>query len=263
MSDVPGRDAVEEEFDPADITDELEPEPDEPEGDVDDGDDEPDPRFREEDEGEEPAPAAATPRQGRKGEAQRYRERAERLEREVRELRTQRQQIVAPPVDPQAAARAEQEFYASLEMMAPVDAIRAIDQRRTAQFQGALLQQQAQIQDRIDKQYYDAKVETSKVHERYRERVEAALQAEHAVGNFRATRADVLAYLVGQDALKRGERAAPAQRRAAAARVDGQRTRPVGGRGDVAAGGRRPAAGSLEADIALINAAIARGKSVF
>lgn len=257
MSDTPREPVAEEEFELGDGDEPLEPEPDEPE--LDEEGEEPEPE-----EGEEPEPAAGEPRrQGRKGEAQRYRERLERTERELAELKTQRAQPAPAPVDPQAAARAEQEFYASLEMMAPTDAIRAIDQRRTAQFQQALLHQQSQINDRIDKQAYEAQARTSALHERYQQRVEDALRQEHAVGNFRPSREDVLAYLVGQDAIKRGSRAAAPQRRAAAARVEGQRARPTGARGDVAAGNRRPAAGSLEADIALVNAAINRGESVF
>ena len=229
MSDIP-QDRVEEELDLTEIGDDPEPEPDEPE--PEEGEDEPP-------EGEdEPAPVAAeTRQQRRKGEAQRYRERLERTERELAELKARAQQPAAPAFDPAAQARAEQEFLASLDMMSPAEAIRAIDQRRTAQFQQAIVAQQNVITDRIDKQAYDAEARTSPIHQRYRERVETALRAEHAVGNFRATRADVLAYLVGQDAIQRAGRAAPAQQRRAAARVNGQRVRPVNGRSD---GGAEP-----------------------
>lgn len=258
MSDIPGGQPPEEELDLGEIVDDPN---DPPADELEEIDEEVEPLEPGED--DEPEPAAAQPRQGRRGQAERLRERLERTERDLAELRTQRQQPAAPTFDPAAAARAEQEFFASLDMMSPAEAIRAVDQRRTAQFQQALLSQQAQITDRIDKQAYDAEARTSVLHQKYRQRVEDQLRQEYAAGNLRATRTDILAYFIGQDALARAGRAAPAQRRAAAARVDGQRTRPAGARGDVAAGGRRPAADSLEADIAFVNDGLRKGHLVF
>ena len=256
MSDTP-REPVEpvtEEFDPAEIVDELEP--DEPEPDEGEGDElEP--------EGDEPPVVERPQRHGRKGEAQRYRERLDRTERELAELKAQRAQPAQPAFDPAAQARAEAEKWERRAMMSPVELVQDVQREARAEFQQAILAQQVQTQDLIDKQAYDARAETSRPHQIYRDRVETLLAAERARGNFGATRTAILKYLIGEDALERGARAVPRQQRAAAARLDGQRTRPVGARGDVARGGRRPAPGSLEADEELVNAAIARGESVF
>lgn len=239
MSDIPAGQPGEEDLDLGEIVDDLEPEPDDLEPGVDDEEPEPD-------EGD-PEPVAAAP-QRRKGEAARYRERLERTERELAELKARPAPVAQPAYDPAAAQRAEAEFNASLDMMAPADAIRAIDQRRTAQFQQVLFNQQNQINDRLDKQAYDAEARTSRVHQQYRQFVEDQLVRERAIGNHGATRADILAWKVGKDAIERANRTAPRQQRAAAGRVSRQQVRPGSTRSDGAAGSRtRP-----DADEALL-----------
>ena len=189
--------------------------------------------------------------------------RATALEREVAELRGFQQGISQrQPVDPQAAQRAEQEFYASLEMMPPAQAYQAIVARERQNVGTALQQIEFRSNDRADKQAYDIAARTSRVHQQYRSQVEQTLASERAAGR-NPDREVILKFLVGNDVLERASRAAPAQRNGAAARVASQQTRPTGARGDVAAKGRRPQPGSLEADIALVEAAIARGESVF
>jgi len=187
---------------------------------------------------------------------------AARLRQELAEARGFQQGMQARQVDPQAAARAEQEFYASLQYMPEEQRLQAVVQRERQTMGSALAQIEFRSNDRADKQAYDIAARTSKVHQQYRSQVEQTLASERAAGR-NPDREVILKFLVGNDVLERASRAAPAQRNGAAARVASQQTRPTGARGDVAAKGRRPQPGSLEADIALVEAAIARGESVF
>ncbi len=237
MSDIPAGQPGEDELDLGEIVDDLEPEPDEPEPEIEDDEPEPD--------GEEP-PEPVTPRQGRRGQAERLRARLERTERDLAELRTQRQQPApAPAIDPAAAQRAEQEFFASLELMPPAEAHRAVWNRAQQQFGQQLLGQQLQTQNTLDKQAYDAEARTNPVYRRHAAAVEALVRQEHARGNF-IWREAAIAHIDFQDRKARAATAAPRQQRAAARRVAGQQTRPGSTRSDGAAGGRVPA-DSIEA----------------
>jgi len=194
--------------------------------------------------------------------AQEAEERATRLERELAEARGFQNGVQARQVDPQAAARAEQEFYASLELMQPAQAYQAIVARER-QLVGAHLQQvEFRSNDRADKQAYDIAARSSRVHQQYRSQVEQTLAAERAQGR-NPDREVILKYLVGNDVLDRANRAAPAQRNGAARRVAAQQSRPTGARGDAGRGQRGPAPGSMEHDEALLNDAIRRGVNVF
>ncbi len=195
--------------------------------------------------------------------AQEAETRAAALERENAELRgfqagvAQRQ-----PADPQAAARAEQEFYQSLEMMPPAQAYQALMQRGQQQIGSVIQGIEFRTNDRADKAAYDAAARADPIYKKYQAQVEQVLAEERRQGR-NPDREVILDVLYGREMRQRSRAAAGKQRPAAAARVAGQRTQPTGARGDVAARGRRPAPGSLEADLALVNAAIARGESVF
>jgi hypothetical protein len=186
------------------------------------------------------------------------------LEREVAELRgfqagaTSRQQ----PVDPQAAARAEQEFYANLELMPPAQAYQAIVNRERQQFGQAFQQLQFNQQDLADQTRFDASCARSPTREVYREKVEAYRQDQLRRG-FIISREEAYHLLLGRDTEARANKARPGQVRAAAARVAGQRTQPTGSRSNMLPGGRRPAPGSAEADAAAIAEADARGIKIW
>ncbi len=194
--------------------------------------------------------------------AQEAETRAATLERELAEARGFQQGITARQADPQAAARAEQEFYASLEMMAPAQAYAELMRRGQAQVGTALQQIEFRANERADKQNYDIAARTSKVHQQYRSQVESTLAAERAQGR-NPDREVILKYLVGNDVLERAGRAAPAQRNGAARRVASQRTQPTGARGDVARGGRRLVPGTPEHDDWLVAEGIRQGRNVF
>lgn len=216
--------------------------------------------------GEQPAPrrggGSQTIREQRR-RAQEAEARAAQLERELAEARGFQNGMQARQVDPQAAARAEQEFFQSLDLLPPAQAYQALMQRGEQRIGAVVQNLQFQTNDRIDKQTYDFAARTSKVHQQYRSQVETTLAAERAQGR-NPDREVILKFLVGNDVLERANRVAPAQRNAAARRVAGQQTRPTGARGDVAARGRgRLVPGTPEHDDWLVNEAIKRGESVF
>lgn len=214
-------------------------------------------------EGEEAGDVEPPAREGRQAgrretQSQRLRRQNEELKQELAEARGFRQATEQfrpqqPQVDQAALQRAQQERADRLSMMSPVEAAEYIANEKMQLVAQALQNQQVTIQDRIDKQAYDQQARNSRVHEQYRQQVESLFASERARGNIGADRQSILEYLVGKDAVARASRAAPAQRRAANARVRGQQTRPTGARGDGASGSRRPVPGSAEHDEQLIS----------
>lgn len=209
-------------------------------------------------EGQEEGDVEPPPRQGRKSQAQRWRERSERTERELAALKnqfqgfTQASQTRQPQLDPAAQARQQEELARQLEMMSPQQVAQYYYQQGQQQIQQAMLMERLQTEDRLDRRDFEIAARSSRLHQQYRDRVEQALQTERQNGNLRASREEILHRLYGQDAIERASRAAPRQRRAAAANVARQQTRPGGARGDGAAGGRRPAPGTPEHDDMLV-----------
>ena len=235
------------------------------------GDADGDEQEEEGEEAEDEIAAEPAPRRGGGSEAVRsVRRRAQEAERElaarnaeIAELRAGQRAIEARLAnDPQAAARAREEQRQRRELMTPAEIAADVEQSLAQQFLQVRQADQLALHDRLDKQAYDAAARTSRVHRDYGAQVEKLYRDERAAGRY-PDREVLLKYLVGNDVLERANRAAPAQRNGAARRVASQQARPTGGRGDVARQGRRPQPGSLEADIAMVEAALARGESVF
>lgn len=204
------------------------------------------------------------PRRGRPSQTQRLRERAERAEREAAEARGFRQAAEQFQARQPQQANVEAERVAkweteNLPLMAPQEIAAYYYNKGQQQIQQAMLMQQLQTEDRIDKRDFDQQARTSKVHAQYRDEVERELSAERQRGNLRASRDDILHRLVGRDAVSRAARAAPAQKRAATQRVNGQRTQPTNGRGDGSAGGRRGGWGDPEFDARMASEALRKG----
>lgn len=236
MSDLP-RDPILDDGDgdpaeldqPEDLETELEDEPQEG--------DEPDAADGEDEAADEPP--RQTRRTGPRGrpngeEIRELRRENEDIRRQMQALQQPRQ----PAFDPAAQARADQEFWASLDLMTPAEAHRAVYTRATREVSQAFFQQNTQTQETLDKQAYDAQARNSRVHQQYRSRVEELVSGERARGNI-VNRDVALRYLLGEDAINRANKVAPAQRRQGAARVNSQTVRPGNGRGDVARGGAR------------------------
>lgn len=191
-------------------------------------------------EGEDEPAVAEQPR--RRTQAQRLRERLDKQDRELAELRARQQAPTQPQYapDPYAAQRAAAEENERLQLMSPAEASRYFYEKGQREFQQAMVRQQLQTQDLVDKQAYDSASRSSRIHQQYAARVESTLAEERRLGNLGTTRQAILNYLVGQDAIERAGRAAPAQRRAAAGRVASQQARPTGARGNGARQARQP-----------------------
>lgn len=243
------------------------------------GETEGDDAGRDDGEGEEEGPEAeddvdAPPAPRRGGGSQTIREqrrraqeaerRAVALERENAELRGFNAGAASrqPQMDPQAAARAEAEFYAQLEQMPPAQAYQAIVNRERQNFSGAFQQLQFNQQDLADRTEFAASCAASPTRAAYRERVEQ-YRADQRRAGFVIGREEAFHLLYGRDLEARANKARPGQQRAGQRNIQRQQTRPTGARSTATPQGRRPQPGSLEADEALINAAIARGEQVF
>lgn len=226
------------------------PEGDEPEGEEPEGD-EPEPS----DDGGEPEPVEgrqpAPQRQGRRGEAHRWRERYEGLAREVAELKGRLSQPApAPQVSPAEQQRIEAEKWQRRAEMSPVELVQDVQREVEARVAAAFQQQHMQTQDLIDRQNYEALSTTNRAAATYRDRVEDLVQRERARGVI-VGREQAFAWLWYQDQKKRLAAGGGRQSRAAAARVEAARGRPTGARSDAGRGGR-PAAGSAAADDAMV-----------
>jgi hypothetical protein len=202
--------------------------------------------------------------------APRRESRRARLGRENAELReriarleganeAQRRQPQGPAADPQQAQREEQAFRESLELMTPGQAALAVADRREQRIGAAFAQMQAQTRDEIQREAFNAKADRGGAYGQYRDKVIAAIEAERARGNYAVTYEAAFRYLVGEDVIRKTERAGTRQAKNGAARVRQQTTRPTNGRGDGARPSARPAADSYEADLALVNDAVKRG----
>lgn len=228
--------------DPRDPTDggegdpELDPdldeplEPDEPEPDEPDSDEpEPDPDEP------EPEPRRTRGPRGRPNgeELRELRSQLEQTNRQLEELRRPAQQRV----DPAAQRQAEERFFENLEQMAPREAYRTLWQEAQRVLGQRIEQNSAATQERLDQQAYEANARTDPLYSRYRGQVETLVADERARGNI-VPREIALNQVYAQDMRNRARRVGGQQRRAGAARVANQTTRPITGRGDVARGGR-------------------------
>lgn len=206
--------------------------PEDDEGDEDAGGDDEGEGDAGDDEGEE--------REARHVERPRSRSenRAQRQAQENRELRRRLEELERRPAerpqgpDPQAAAREEQEFYASLEMMAPAQAIMAVRDRERRLMGGALQQTRTELIDRQDRRDWARDCETNKTKARLAPKVEEMISNARNRGNYDLDRETAYKYALGDEIDRRGRTEAPRQRAAAQRRVQRQTVRPGSGRGD-------------------------------
>ncbi len=204
------------------------------------------------------------PRQGRKSQAQRWRERAERAEREAAEGRgfqraAEQLRQQQPQQQNQEAERVARWEADNLPMMSAQEVAGYYYNKGLQQTQQQMLMQQLQTEDRIDQRDFNQQARTSRVHAQYKDEVERELNAERQRGNLRATRDDILHRLVGRDAIDRASRTASVQRRTAARRVAGAQARPTNGRGDGAAGRGKQSWGDPEFDARMAAEALRKG----
>jgi len=203
------------------------------------------PEEESEDSATKPQPQPKRPgrRERQTAELRQLRERLERQERELASVRGQ--QSVQPRVDPADQARrdqAEREQVALYPVEQQLAYWREKDRREIGQ---ALVNQQVQFGETIDRREWTAACRTDKVRQRFADRVEQTLSSERQAGR-NHTREEIYYALLGQELDGKRGQASQRQRREGAARVRSQTTQPGGARSDVARE-RREGDDSLEA----------------
>ena len=152
--------------------------------------------------------------------------------------------------DPGAQQRAAEQERELRSRMTAEELIEYVENKSRRDIGSALQQIRNENANNVDRLAFQAAARTSPLYAKYQSEVERVHQQELAAGRFHP-REGILDNIVGREMRLRAGRAGPVQRRQAAARVEGQRARPTGARGD-AAPVRRAPAGSYEADLALI-----------
>ena len=158
--------------------------------------------------------------------AKEEKERADRLESELQQLRAPRGKSAAEIAAEEAAERAR------LEIMPPEEQTRYLLGKQKQEFDAKLGVIQFQTADASDKAAFEAICARNPVADKYRDRVEETLNTIRRNGG-NTTRETALAYIVGQDALRRAAGAKTRQTKRGAERVSNQQSRPSGGRSDV------------------------------
>ncbi len=221
----------------------VDPNPDDPEDpenlDLLDPDNPDDPEPPDPDDPEPPDPEAppAPPSRSAARIARQQRENSELRERLARLEGQASRPAPQPQFDPQAQQRADAEFYASLENLSPVEAIRAVEARANQRISGAMQMQMLQLRNDADRDRFADSAAQDRNRTRLLSRVEELAGNVLASGNL-PNRTMIYRMLLGEELETKAQRVLPQARRQAAARVASQTTRPQGGRGDVARGGR-------------------------
>lgn len=160
---------------------------------------------------------------------------------------------------PQPANNSARERDERLALMTPEEKREFLRDEKMAALEQAVLATGRQSVDAGDRAAYIAKAAVNPIYKKYEARVEEQLQAFRQSGAYPARDA-VLAYLVGQDALKSPKKASKKEKEAAATRVAVSKTTPLSGRGD--AGGKKAKDdGSLESLKARILERESRGEA--
>lgn len=176
---------------------------------------------------------------------QRNRREAQEAKREAADLRRrlddlERRGPSAPQgPDPQAAARAEQEWLQSLELMAPAQMAIAIRDRERQMMGAALQQTEARLLDRQDRADFRRLCETDRSARRLAPQVEQMIADARRNGNYSLDRETAFTFVYGTEMRARARVETPRQRAAAGRRVQRQTVRPGSGRGDAPRGGNR------------------------
>jgi hypothetical protein len=176
---------------------------------------------------------------------QRNRREAQEAKREAADLRRrlddlERRGPSAPQgPDPQAAAREEQEFYQSLELMAPAQAIMAVRDRERRTMGMALQQTRAELLDEVRKQRWETSCESNWTKARLSPQVQTMIDTARRQGNTSLDYETAYRWALGDEIDRRSRVETPRQRAAAGRRVQRQTVRPGSGRGDAPRGGNR------------------------
>lgn len=155
------------------------------------------------------------------------RERAQRAERELQAERAERQRVEREREQRNAAAE-EDRFLESIAHLTPLEQSREISRRSETRVGNQLAMLRFEQQNHSDRAEFKAMARTDPVYQRHADRVEE-IHAEHmAKGQF-VPREVVLKLVLGEEALARRARAAPAQRKRAEAATARETVRRGGG----------------------------------
>lgn len=162
--------------------------------------------------------------------ARETKERADRLEREIQELRQANQAR-----DRQAQQESPESRAARRALMAPEEVMRE-DLRDSENRMTQLLQRQAvETREREDQRAYREVIRENPKLAKYEVEVERVRKEQEANGNF-VPREVLLDLAIGRAARAAAKSSTPTKQQAAASRrVEGQRTKPPAGKGDVGA----------------------------
>ncbi|MDE2343055.1 MAG: hypothetical protein KGL63_06630 [Betaproteobacteria bacterium] len=153
------------------------------------------------------------------------REAAEEASRRSAELERQMQELQAA----QARAREQEQ----MQYMSPEEKAAFETKLQLGQMQRQFQQLQFETQDAADRSAFSAKAVTNPMYSKYADQVEAELGKMRARGQT-APREAVLAYLVGQEVIRKGPSAAARQRNAGAQRVANAQGKSPAGKGNAA-----------------------------
>jgi hypothetical protein len=195
----------------------------------------------------EEAPAEP-PRRERGGRAN---ERIRQLNRERNELRERLARLEGQvsvhqaPQQPQVSqAELDRQEAEQLQLMSPDQQARYFSQKTERAVSQALLQHQVQTADQIDRLAFDRFCERYPAAERLTRQVEDVLAGERRAGR-NPSRETVVKYLLGDELLKRGTRAAGEQRRTGRQRIAREQSRPGNARSTAAPQGRSRSNGEM------------------
>jgi hypothetical protein len=211
---------------------------------------EPEANLEAETEEDEDAEPERQPRRRSSDTIRTLRQRSQAAERELADLRQQfnefRTRPVVQPIDPQAAARAEQAEYERIAMLAPEQQLQAM--REMGRRDAALAQ--FQMHDNLDARDFNALKRADAAAARLAPQVEVELSRLRAQGIYTVGRETIFNALYGQEIRAKAQARTGRERQNGARNVARVTTRPGNGRGDVArTGGRR---GGENADIDLL-----------
>lgn len=158
------------------------------------------------------------------------REKADKLEREIQELRAESRQRAQ-----QAQQESPESRAARRALMAPEEVMRE-DLRESESRMTQLLQRQAvETREREDQRAYREVIRENPKLAKYEVEVERVRKEQEANGNF-VPREVLLDLAIGRAARAAARSSTPTKQQAAASRrVEGQRTKPPAGKGDVGA----------------------------
>src|SRR5215472_4981614 len=184
--------------------------------------------------GEQELPPAQPTRGQRRAQALRNRlkdqeDENRRLRADIERILAQTRQPAAPPPDPYRQAELARQEQERLAMMAPHEVAAYTEQKLRAEWSQQRLQDQARLEDLVDRQTFENTKARSPIAARYADQVETALAQLRLQGQ-NYPREVILRQLIGNAMLTEEPRRTEAARRRGARQIAAQTTQPGVGR---------------------------------